>query len=264
MAVTSEVLQQLSEIEMPAESYRQVLRLFANVQANEEARKAGQRERTRKSRAGNVTVTSEERDTDVTVTPQVAPRFAPKDNIQTPTPTPSETNEKRERQPHRMPRDFRLSEPDRQFARENGWTESEIDDGEAELVDYWANPKLPASKALKLDWSAVWRNRVRDLGKRRGNGRNVTTFPKRPNGQSHGNRDQHPAKADRRLAAMAGVLGISHDDELPSEDPGEHGSFGDAVPRGSGDCDRVRSIAGPGHEARAWGGRDEAPGRLSG
>lgn len=69
---------------------------------------------------------------------------------------------------HRLPASFRLTEADRQFARDQGWAEGEINDGEAEFVDYWSNSRLPASKALKSDWSAVWRNRVRDMSRRRG------------------------------------------------------------------------------------------------
>jgi hypothetical protein len=98
---------------------------------------------------------------------------------------------------HRLPRDFRLTEADRQFARDHGWSDGEIEDGEAEYVDYWSNPKLPASKALKLDWSAVWRNRVRDLGKRRGNGARSSTNVTRFGGRNV------PETRDANLAATA-------------------------------------------------------------
>jgi hypothetical protein len=82
------------------------------------------------------------------------------------------------RDPHRMPAGFKLTEEDRQFARDLGWTDAEIADEEAGFVDYWSNPKLPGSKALKTNWSATWRNRIRDLSKRRGHGAH-------PNGAQH-------------------------------------------------------------------------------
>jgi type IV secretory pathway VirB10-like protein len=93
--------------------------------------------------------------------------------------TPSDEDEEAgARKPHRLSKNHRVTESDREFARERGWTEDEINDGEAEFVDYWANPSLPSSKALKRDWSATWRNRVRDMGQRRGR-----TARGPPNGQ---------------------------------------------------------------------------------
>jgi hypothetical protein len=91
-----------------------------------------------------------------------------------------EENNNIARGPHRLPANWRLSAADREFARELGWTEAEIDDGEIEFVDYWSNPKLPASRAVKRNWSVAWRNRVRDMGNRRGAGRSRGPPPSRP------------------------------------------------------------------------------------
>lgn len=163
------------------------------------------------------------------------------------TPTPPSDEDKGEaRAPHRMPRSFRLSEADREFAKAEGWTESEIDDGEAELIDYWANPKLPASKALKLDWSAVWRNRVRDLGKRRGSSRNVTAFQRQGNlnGQrSHA--QQSGSRADARLAAMADAFCDGDDERLPAEGAGEPRAYGGSAGGSFRDAGGPLRLVGP-------------------
>lgn len=63
----------------------------------------------------------------------------------------------------RLASDFRLSVADRQFASDDGWTDREIDQAEAEFVDHWSN--VPGEKGLKLDWSKTWRNRVRRFGR---------------------------------------------------------------------------------------------------
>jgi hypothetical protein len=111
------------------------------------------------------------------------------------------------RGPHRLPRDFRISETDRQFCRDHGWSEPEIDDGEAEFVDFWSNPKLAASKALKSDWSATWRNRVRDMGKRRGTGPPRSSSSPRPftvvNGANSRVQGTQPTLLDVALARVA-------------------------------------------------------------
>jgi hypothetical protein len=176
--------------------------------AQDEERKAARRiknaERQRRHRASR----SVTRDTALqrVTARDTPPEVSPEDNNQTPfLPSPVMTEEARE--PHRLPRDFRLSETAKDFARQHGWSDGEITDGEAEFIDYWSNPKLPASKALKLDWEAVWRNRVRDLGKRRGmNGRAQPNT----NGFHHGTFRQAPEPrkpsvldvAKRRLAEL--------------------------------------------------------------
>lgn len=140
------------------------------------AERAAARKRQRMSRDMVATVARHDSDDAATVADAVSPKVSPKDNNQTPNLTPSETTDGGCKA-HRMPRGYRLTEDDRQFARDAGWSEGEIDDGETELVDYWSNPKLPASKALKTNWSSVWRNRVRDMGRRRG---------RQPGGQARG------------------------------------------------------------------------------
>lgn len=224
------------------------------------AERAAARKRQRMLRDMAATVARHGGDDDATVAASVPPTSPPKDNYQTPHTTPSETNDAA-RKPHRMPRDFRLSEPDREFARDLGWSESEIDDGEAELVDYWSNPKLPASKALKLDWSAVWRNRVRDLGKRRGSA--SRPFP--ANGQRNGQRSHHqPSKMDAKLAAMATVFLGDDEPGLPSEDPGSFGFDDRAEGRGFSPRGELRSVPRAGDEAGNWGDRHAPASRLSG
>lgn len=66
---------------------------------------------------------------------------------------------------HRLPQDWQASEADRDFARQQGWTDTEIDQAEAEFRDYWHS--VPGKQGTKLDWSATWRNRIRQMGPRR-------------------------------------------------------------------------------------------------
>jgi hypothetical protein len=122
-----------------------------------ERRRAKDRERKRAKAPRNSAESAE--------TAERAEKPAPKDITQTPTP---EDKGEGARDPHRLPGDFALSEADRQFARDLGWSDAEISDEFSGFVDYWGNPKLPGSKALKTNWSVTWRNRIRDLSKRRG------------------------------------------------------------------------------------------------
>jgi len=53
-----------------------------------------------------------------------------------------------------------------QFARSEGFDDTRIAQMWREFVDYWV--AVPGQRGLKLNWSATWRNRVRDVKARRG------------------------------------------------------------------------------------------------
>jgi hypothetical protein len=135
-----------------------------------ESKRAKDAERQRKHRNNVTNVTRDGRD-DPPVTRDrrdAAPTEPNPVGSNTTPPKGGEDNSTHARDPHRLPADFALSEADRQFVRDLGWSDAEISDEFSGFVDYWSNPKLPGSKALKSNWSATWRNRIRDLSKRRG------------------------------------------------------------------------------------------------
>lgn len=74
----------------------------------------------------------------------------------------------------RLDKASRLSDEDRQFARDNGMTEARIDQSWAEFIDYWIS--VPGQRGTKLDWPATWRNRVRTISTKQGgpNGQRLT------------------------------------------------------------------------------------------
>ncbi|WP_455986116.1 hypothetical protein [Methylorubrum extorquens] len=96
MSVTADILRRLGKLRLDPEAFEEVLSIIADLQAVDEARRAGQRERTARHRAvrrdGNVTVTSQTRDPIVTETAPNGPSPLPP---QTPpiTPTPNTTSD---------------------------------------------------------------------------------------------------------------------------------------------------------------------------
>jgi hypothetical protein len=78
-----------------------------------------------------------------------------------------------------------LSDVDRATAIELGAQPDKVDGMWAEFVDYWIG--VPGQRGTKLNWSATWRNRVRDV-------------------ISRGNRNgrQNNGQADRSTSAAAG------------------------------------------------------------
>lgn len=59
----------------------------------------------------------------------------------------------------RLSQSWTPSETDRGFAKDLGWTESQIDAESANFRDYWI--AKPGADACKLDWPATWRKWVR-------------------------------------------------------------------------------------------------------
>lgn len=86
------------------------------------------------------------------------------------------------------------------------------------------------------------------------------------NGPRHGHRSRQPepAKADRRVASMARVLGLGDEHELPAEHPGASGADTTPAQGGRRDGGGLRPIPGGGDQARDWRGSHAPPRRLSG
>lgn len=172
--MSAALIQRLIEAGTPAALVAEVAMELGKADAERAAiakRRADDAARQAKRRSGHVTSrdTAGPKSRDVTGHHDEPPPTEPNplgNNIL----PPSGGDDNYARDPHRLPADFALSEADRQFARDLGWSDPEVSDEFAGFVDYWSNPKLPGSKALKSNWSATWRNRIRDLSKRRGHG----------------------------------------------------------------------------------------------
>lgn len=54
-----------------------------------------------------------------------------------------------------------IADADRAFARSEGMSDAWIDRAWAEFIDYWIG--IPGQRGTKLNWSATWRNRVRQI-----------------------------------------------------------------------------------------------------
>lgn len=77
MSISSEIIRRIAALKLPRAAMSEVLAILADVQAAEEKRLEDQRNRSRKSRAGNVTVTLPARDESVTVTVTDADTLSP-------------------------------------------------------------------------------------------------------------------------------------------------------------------------------------------
>lgn len=60
----------------------------------------------------------------------------------------------------RLPIDWSPSDADREFARQLGWSDAQIDAEAANFRDYWISK--PGSGGCKLDWPAIWRKWIRN------------------------------------------------------------------------------------------------------
>jgi hypothetical protein len=62
----------------------------------------------------------------------------------------------------------RVSDENRAIAIENGCPPDRVDAAWTEFVDYWSD--IPGQKGCKLSWTGTWRNRVKFIFQRTGNG----------------------------------------------------------------------------------------------
>lgn len=61
----------------------------------------------------------------------------------------------------RLSDDWKPTEADRSFAFAEGLGPEEIEREIAQFRDYWGG--VPGQRGVKLNWSATWRNRIRDI-----------------------------------------------------------------------------------------------------
>jgi hypothetical protein len=81
----------------------------------------------------------------------------PPESTGCPNPPLSTSNNKKRGE--RLPPDWTPNGDDRTFAKQLGWSESQIDSESANFRDYWI--AKPGSGGCKLDWPATWRKWVR-------------------------------------------------------------------------------------------------------
>lgn len=120
--------------------------------------------------------------TELTIPPDVLTNVTPQGVDATAGRPPEKPAQKSKPPPtkgHRLPDDWQPSASCRAFARENGFAESEIDGIADEFRDYWTDES--GNRAAKKSWDGTWRNRIRELAKRR-----ASRGSPRQNGQSAG------------------------------------------------------------------------------
>lgn len=149
MTVSSSALRKLAALNLSAEQMAGVLEILADTSEADEARRAAQRERTRRHR--------EKRDCNVTETSLSCDGNAPPEVSPAPLPNPKENPPKggQKKRATRIPDDF---EPDTDWAVTQGLTLSQAQAEAAKFRDYWASK---GANATKTDWQATWRNWVR-------------------------------------------------------------------------------------------------------
>lgn len=76
---------------------------------------------------------------------------------------PTDTSKPKKERGTTIDPNWRPNETDRQFARERGFTEAEINRIYPAFVDYWVGKA--GANAAKRDWSATWRNWMRNESK---------------------------------------------------------------------------------------------------
>lgn len=159
MIVSASTLRKLAALNLNPDQMAGVLEMLAEQQEAEDARKAAQRERTRKSRANrdsNVTATSPSQDGNGTP-------LSPKENPQTPketTPisptTPKENPPKGgQKKAVRLPSDWALPAEWRRWAIDAGLPADRCDLEATKMLNWSINA---GSKGAKRDWFRAWQN----------------------------------------------------------------------------------------------------------
>lgn len=83
--------------------------------------------------------------------------FVPKKESDAP---PSGVADKPATRGHRLPDDWKPTEADTAFAKASGFSDDAVAEMAAEFRDYWG--AIPGQRGVKLDWSATWRNNIRN------------------------------------------------------------------------------------------------------
>jgi hypothetical protein len=96
----------------------------------------------------------------------------------TPAPTPEEKDTAPRKRGRRIPDDFAVTDEMRQWAVDNGFGHLDLDKITAEFRDYWAAES--GARAVKLDWTKTWHNRVRAVAERSPRPQLVPTTSEKP------------------------------------------------------------------------------------
>lgn len=193
----AETLRKLAELNLAPEQMAGVLDILADLQEDEEKRKADQRDRVRKHRMKqtcNVTETLHEdytplSDKEKSPTP-------PKEINSSPISLRSET-----KRGTRLPSDWVLPAGWGRWALEQGHSESTIRLEADKFADFWR--AKGGKDAAKLDWEATWRNWMRNAPK----ARNLGTPAPKPKSEFMQHQDDVQRELDK-------ALGRKRDDEF--------------------------------------------------
>lgn len=182
MSVSSSTLRKLAELRLDPDQMAGVLELLAEQQEAEEARKAAQRDRTRRSRAkrdGNVTDTSQSQGGNVAVSPKK--ETSPTPPKEKTTPSQSVANATSQKRAARLSSDWSLPVDWREDAIAAGLPADRIE-VEARKMRDWS---LSSPKGAKLDWRATWRNWVRQAAESLPKARGSPPRQPTPRGSDH-------------------------------------------------------------------------------
>ena len=99
----------------------------------------------------------------------------------------------------RLSEDWVLDDAGRQYAREYGFTEDEIDLHEIQFKNYWLSAS--GQNACKKDWPRTWQNRVIELARREGKERRTAAQGQSGHQDSPAPESKHTRAAVEALAA---------------------------------------------------------------
>jgi hypothetical protein len=190
----AETLRKLAELNLAPEQMAGVLDILADMQEDEEKRRADQRDRVRKHRMKqtcNVTETLQE---DTTPPSSPIPLDPPSQTLPPIIPqTPSSTEpQKRAR---RLADDWALPASWGRWALNEGYSEATIRLQADTFSDFWR--AKGGKDAAKLDWEATWRNWMRKIPK--SGGRNFGTPSPKPKSEFMQHQDDVQRELDKAL-----------------------------------------------------------------
>jgi len=173
----SELIRNMAAAGAPAEAIALAVEAIEARDAKDEERRAGQRERTRRSRAkrdGNVTVTHLSQDGNGEVPPKK--ETSPTPPKEKTTPSTTEPNGSSKTRASRLPADWTLPIEWRGDAVKAGLPQARID-LEAEKMRDWS---ISSPNGAKREWRAAWRNWVKGAADKLPRGSPAFSKPERP------------------------------------------------------------------------------------
>ena len=174
MPVSGDMLRRLAALNLSGEQNAAVLTMFAELIEAEDARKATQANRKRRSRDKAVTVTGQ--GCDGHAPPPPSPSLSPTPPITTPTPEKEEptvlpkkpVKKVSTEKGTRLPDGWMPSPEDCDVGYDLGFSEDEIRFEHAKFTDFWR--AKPGAAGRKVDWNATFRNWLRKAADDRKNG----------------------------------------------------------------------------------------------